>query len=79
HLVALTHTGFRLYAPAGGRYLVKVHYTPYWQVTAGHGTVGQGADGFTEVNVGRAGIVTVTTHLSLSGVVQAIGMAFEAL
>ncbi|MDE3069409.1 MAG: hypothetical protein KGJ43_01635, partial [Acidobacteriota bacterium] len=78
-LLALTHTGFRLYASGPGRYLVKVHYTPYWQVIAGRGTVHSGPGGFTEVDAGGSGELAVRARFSLGGAWGALAMALEVL
>jgi hypothetical protein len=74
-LTALGIDSFRLRLPAAGRYLVKVHYTPYWTVTGGTGAVGQGPGGFTEVRVARAGALTVATRFSLAAVGRSLAAA----
>jgi hypothetical protein len=73
-LVALGHQSFAFTASSPGRYLVKLHYTPYWQVTAGSATLREGADGFTQLEVRRAGRVAVAARFTLAGAWRALGM-----
>jgi hypothetical protein len=62
-------------ASGAGDFLVRVHYSPYWTVTAGAASVGQGPDGFTAVRVLRAGRVVVATRFSLAAVGRAVADA----
>jgi hypothetical protein len=75
-LDALGVQSFALSIALPGRYLVKVHYTPYWRVTSGSATVHDGPQGFTEVRASRRGSVNVSAQFSLAGAWRALGMAF---
>jgi hypothetical protein len=75
HLVALGVDSFALSVAGPGRFLVKVHYTPYWRVTAGSARVSQGPEGFTEVSATRAGKIAVATCFSLAAIGRALSSA----
>jgi hypothetical protein len=62
-LTAIDDDGFALWATHPGKFLVRVHYTPYWQISAGLGTVSEAEDGWTRVAADRAGAVTVDAEL----------------
>jgi hypothetical protein len=55
--------GFRLSAARSGRFVVRVHYTPYWTATAGVASVSRAPGGWTEVVVGAPGVVTIAAKL----------------
>jgi hypothetical protein len=74
-LTALETQGFALSVAAPGRFLVRVHYTPYWTVAAGNASLRPGAQGFTEVRAASAGTVRVAATFSLSGAWHALEMA----
>jgi len=63
-LTALGHDSFALLASARGRLLVHIHYTRYWVLTEGAGCVGPGSEGWTSVDVERAGSVGVAARFS---------------
>jgi hypothetical protein len=65
-LTALGEEGFSLRARRAGRVLVRVHYTPYWAVSAGTACVGPGPEGFTEVIATHGGPVRVGISFSLA-------------
>jgi hypothetical protein len=65
-LTALGHEGFSLVASRAGTFLLRVHDTRYWTVTAGHGCVGGGPEGFTQLRISAPGAVTVRARFSLS-------------
>ncbi len=71
-LTQLGHRGFALSAKAAGSFLVRVHYTPYWQVLAGRAKVSQARSGWTQVSVSAPGIVRVQARFSLSGALDAL-------
>jgi len=73
-MTSVGHQSFALQANAPGPYLVKIHFTPYWSVTAGAATLGQGPDGFTEVRVRRPGRVAVSASFTLGAAWSAFGM-----
>jgi hypothetical protein len=62
-LTAIDDDGFTLHATHSGTFLVRVHYTPYWQISAGQGTVSEAEDGWTRVTAGHAGEVAVDAEL----------------
>ena len=64
-LTSLGHQSFALSVRAPGSFLVRVRYTPYWQVTAGSGCVARGAGGWTEVVARSAGPLRVGARFSL--------------
>lgn len=64
-LTALGHQSFTLSATAAGSFLVRVHYTPYWTVVKGQGSVTAGRSGWTKVSVSRPGALRVQARFSL--------------
>jgi hypothetical protein len=50
---------FTLFAPRPGAFTVRVRFTPYWTVQRGPGSVHSAPDGWTEVDVRRAGVLRV--------------------
>jgi hypothetical protein len=59
---------FTLAVPHAGVYLVRLHYSPYWELEAGHGCVQAARDGWTAVDTDAAGIAHVTMVFSLARV-----------
>jgi hypothetical protein len=72
-LLQLGHQGFTLSAWAAGSLLVRVHYTPYWQVVGGRGAVSEARSGWTRVSVRAPGLMRVQARFSLSGALKALG------
>jgi hypothetical protein len=64
-LTTMSDGDFTLHAVRPGRFLVRIHYTPYWQVTAGSASVAPAAEGWTTVTVARAGTVTLAAQLTI--------------
>jgi hypothetical protein len=64
-LTAMDGDGFTLRATRAGTFLVRVHYTPYWRVSAGQGSVTEGAGGWTKVRADRAGRLSIDAEFSL--------------
>jgi hypothetical protein len=64
-LTELGHDTFALQAVRPGRFLVRVHFTRYWTLTAGAGCVERGPEGFTYVLARRAGVIRVAARFSL--------------
>jgi hypothetical protein len=54
-LVQVTTQSFTLRAPAPGRYVVRLHFTPYWALSQGSGCVSESHGGWTEVQARAAG------------------------
>lgn len=65
-LAAIDPSGFRLIANSPGAFLVRIHYTPYWSIVAGAGSVGEAAGGWTSVRSLRPGPIAVAARLRLS-------------
>jgi hypothetical protein len=65
-LRSLTYDSFTLHAWRPGRFLVRVHFSPYWTLAKGDGCVGAAPDGWTAVTLARAGSATVEASFSLS-------------
>jgi hypothetical protein len=64
-LAAVGHDSFLLHASAPGRFLVRLHYTSYWTVTAGSACVSAARDDWTAVSVRARGLVRVAARFSL--------------
>ncbi len=69
-LIGLTHEDFVLRAKRRGAFLVRVHYTPYWTVVDGAGSVREAHGDWTEVDVQRRGLVVVAPRFTLAGVLR---------
>jgi hypothetical protein len=69
-LQSLGHDSFSLRAAAPGTDLVRVRYTRYWALIAGHGCVSRAPGGWTSVRVSAPGTVVVEARFSLG---RAIG------
>jgi hypothetical protein len=67
-LTALGVQSFDVRAPAPGRYVVRVRFTPYWALTAGAGCVARAAGDWTAVRLDRAGSARVGVRFSLARV-----------
>jgi hypothetical protein len=74
-LTALEPDRFTMSITAGGRFLVKVHYTPYWALSSGAASVRSGREGFTEVQAPRPGRISVVARFSAAGAWRALGIA----
>ena len=59
-------SSFTFAAHDAGSYLVRIHYTPYWTVSAGDGCVARDGD-WTRLDVRRPGTIEVAARLSLGG------------
>jgi hypothetical protein len=64
-LTELGHDTFALRAAAAGRFLVRIHFTRYWTLTAGAGCVERGPEGFTDVTARGPGTIRVAARFSL--------------
>ncbi|HWH09814.1 MAG TPA: hypothetical protein VG165_01695, partial [Solirubrobacteraceae bacterium] len=63
-LTAVGADNFRLRASHAGRFVVRLHYTPDWSITAGAASVGPAPGGWTAVDVTQPGTVTVDADLA---------------
>ena len=64
-LTSLGHDSFALRADAPGRFLVRVHYTRFWTLTAGEGQIGEAPGGWTYVTADMPGYLRAAARLSL--------------
>src|SRR5581483_1095044 len=64
-LTSLGHESFALAADARGSFLVRVRFTPYWQIERGDGCVSRAAGGWTRVQARRPGPLAVLASFSL--------------
>ena len=71
-LTQLGHEGFSVRVNRGGSYLVKLHYTSYWQVRSGRVQVREGPEGFTELTARAAGSARVGVSFSAAGAAGAL-------
>ncbi len=67
-LTRLDSDSFTLHAERAGSYLVRVRFTPYWQLTHGRGCVLRAPGGWTEVRPRAGGSVRVAIGFSLARV-----------
>jgi hypothetical protein len=54
-LQRVTHDSLQLLAPRPGTYLLRVRFTPYWELARGHGCVAEAPGGYTYARVPAAG------------------------
>jgi hypothetical protein len=71
-LTDLDSDSFTLRAPVAGTYLVRVRFTPYWQLASGRGCVSRARGGgdWTDVRSDAQGSVRVTIGFSLARVFE---------
>jgi hypothetical protein len=70
-LTSLGNDSFTLHASSPGRFLVRVHFTPYWTLARGAGCVAPAASDWTSVTVRAPGTVVVAARFSLA---RALGL-----
>lgn len=63
-MVELGPDRFSLYSKVPGTYLVRVRYTPYFQLSDGIGCVEESPNGFTAVHLAQPGFAEVKTEFS---------------
>jgi len=75
NIIALQHQAIYLTVPHPGTYLIKITYSPYWELTAGSGTLQKSANDFLVLDARQAGFygiqVTVNLQSSLRQMVRA--------
>ncbi len=71
-LIRLGHSGIDFYASEPGRYLVRMRYTPYWEVQGLPACVSPGPDGMTEVRTPVSGLVRLDLSPSVGTVEDAV-------
>jgi hypothetical protein len=64
-LLRLGPDSFALHAPRPGTFVVRVRFTPYWKLLAGHGCVQRGPEGWTQVQARAPGTLRVGIGFSL--------------
>jgi hypothetical protein len=64
-LTSLGQDSFALRADTPGRFLVRIHYTRYWTLTAGSGRVAQAPGGWTYVTASMPGQLRIAARFSL--------------
>jgi hypothetical protein len=69
-LTALGISSFHLTAAEPGTSLVRVHWSPFWRVTAGSACVRKGPDGWLTVQTSGPGPVTVSAQWSVSAIAR---------
>ena len=62
-LTAMGPTGFTLLATARGSFLVRIHYTPYWQLASGSGEITEAPGGWTRVHIEHSGTIAIVAQL----------------
>jgi hypothetical protein len=71
-LIRLGHSGIAFYASEPGRYLVRMRYTPYWDVHGLPACVSRGPDGMTEVRTPVPGLIKLGLVPSLQTLEDAV-------
>jgi len=69
-LLSATPDSFTFQAARPGRFVMRLHFSPYWAVTTDRGCVRSTAGNWTAVSVRRAGPVEVGTRFSLGRVLS---------
>jgi hypothetical protein len=64
HMVSLEPDRFTLYSATAATSIVRIRYSPYFQLATGVGCVEESPNGFTEVHFARPGIAEVVTKFS---------------
>ena len=64
-LIALGPDSFTVRATHAGDFVVRIHYTPYWVLTQGHGCVAQAPGGWTALRATAPGRIVLTARFSL--------------
>jgi hypothetical protein len=70
---ALSYDSYTVRAGQAGSFLVRMHFSPYWQITHGAGCLEPGPGGWTRLTVPRAGRVKITAGFSLSRALEGGG------
>jgi hypothetical protein len=66
-LTSLGNDSFALRASRPGRFLVRVHWTRFWMLTAGEGHVAEAPGGWTYVYADQPALLRVTARFSFAG------------
>jgi hypothetical protein len=65
-LIGLGSDSFTLAVAHAGEYIVRVRFTPYWDIFAGRGCVRRAAGGWTRIEARSSGSIHVGIHFSLT-------------
>ena len=63
YLASMNGDGFSVSATHAGTFLIRIHYTPYWDVTSGSGALSEATGGWTRLSASRAGVIAVDAEL----------------
>jgi hypothetical protein len=69
-LVAQTPDSFTIAAQRPGRFVMKLHWSPYWAIASGRGCVAQSPGAWTQVTLRQPGLARVGMSFSPARVVQ---------
>lgn len=75
-VLALQHQAIYLSIPHPGTYLVKITYSPYWQVTDGVGTLRRGPNDFLVLHAEGSGLYGIQVMVSLESSLRRMVRAF---
>ena len=77
-VLGVLHQAVYLQVPQPGRYLLKVTYSPYWEVTAGSGTLARSTDGknFLVLNALGSGFYGVQVRVTLESSLRELVRVF---
>ena len=68
YVTSVDADGFSVLAIHAGRFVVRIHYTPYWEVTSGSATITSTTGGWTQIVTPRRGRIAVDAEFSLGAV-----------
>jgi hypothetical protein len=66
NVVYMDHESLYLKVPAAGRYLIKVSYSPFWEIIGGVGTLSAGPDGFLVLQATERGLYGLRVNVTLA-------------
>ena len=64
-MLLVEHQGIYVYVKRPGPYLIRVSYSPYWEVTNGVGFISAGEGGFLVLNARRTGFYGIRVRVTL--------------
>jgi hypothetical protein len=67
-LTAVSHLRINGWVAAAGRYLLRVHFTPYWHLTGLPACIGAGPGGMTSLDLKRGGRFSLASQPTLSAI-----------
>jgi hypothetical protein len=69
-VVYMDHASLYLKVPAPGRYLIKVSYSPFWEIIGGVGTLAPGPNGFLTLQATGRGLYGLRVNVTLAESLQ---------